>query len=87
MGREVLIRAGSGPQRRGGDGGRLAIERIALDGYRAGELTRFELQQLLGFDNRWDVEQWLAERDVPHEYSVADLHKDRETLNRILTEK
>lgn len=68
----------------GGDLGRAAVEELALKGYRAGKLTRFEVQQLLGLDNRWDTERWLGRRGASMNYSLSDLESDRGTLDRLL---
>lgn len=39
---------------------RAALERLTLDGYRAGHLSRYQVQRLLGFDNRYDAEEAMA---------------------------
>jgi hypothetical protein len=41
---------------------RSTVERIALSGYADGTLSRFQVQRVLGFDNRWDTENWLGRR-------------------------
>lgn len=71
----------------GEDLGRAAIEGIARDGYRAGKFTRYEVQQLLGFDNRWDTERWLGKHGVVMNYSATDLEADRKTLDRALEDR
>jgi len=63
---------------------RAALEALAAEGYRTGKLSRFAVQKLLGFDNRWDAEQWLGARGLHIQYSMTDLDADRETLERIL---
>jgi Uncharacterised protein family (UPF0175) len=68
----------------GDDLGRAAIERLALGGYRAGKLSRYQVQRLLGFDNRYDTEEWLGRNGAVSNYTVDDLHADRETLDRLL---
>ena len=68
----------------GDDLGRAAIERLALDGYRSGKLSRFQVQRLLGFDNRYETEEWLGQRGAVSSYSLSDLRTDRETLDRLL---
>ena len=67
----------------GGDLPRSAIERIALAGYLDGTLSRYHVQRLLGFDNRWDAEEWLGARGASVQYSLADLDQDRSTLDRL----
>jgi hypothetical protein len=68
----------------GDDLGRAALERFALDGYQAGTLSRYQVQRLLGFDNRWNVEEWLGARGANLQYRLADLEQDRVTLDHIL---
>ena len=71
-------------QSRGEDLGRAALESLALDGYNAGYLNRYQVQRLLGFDNRYDTEEWLGRRGASPSYSSSDLHADRDTLDRLL---
>ena len=68
----------------GADLGRAAVEQLALDGYRSGRLSRYQVQQLLGFDNRYDTEDWLGRRGVTANYTLTDLRDDRATLDRLL---
>ncbi len=68
----------------GDDLTRAALEAIAIEGYRAGKLSRYEVQILLSFEDRWETEAWLGGRGVHLNYSVQDLDADRETLDRLL---
>ena len=68
----------------GGDLSRSAVERIALAGYLDGTLSRDQVQRLLGFDNRWDAEEWLGARGAAVQYAAADLDQDRASLDRLL---
>lgn len=67
-----------------GDLNRSAVERIALAGYLDGTLSRYQVQRLLGFDNRWDAEEWLGSRGAALQYSNADLDQDRTNLDKLL---
>jgi hypothetical protein len=67
----------------GADLARAAVEQLALDGYRTGKISRYQVQQLLGFDNRYDTENWLGERGATPHYAVTDLEADLATLDRI----
>ena len=64
----------------GGDLRRAAVEHLALAGYRAGALSRYQVQRLLGLDNRWDAEDWLGARGAAVQYTAADLDRDRAAL-------
>lgn len=68
----------------GDDLGRAALEQLALEGYQAGTMSRYQVQRLLGFDNRWDTEEWLGCRGAHVQYTIADLDDDRANLDRIL---
>jgi len=61
-----------------------AVEQIALGGYLAGTLSRFQVQRLLGFDNRWETEDWLGSRGAAMQYSIDELELDRTNLDRLL---
>ncbi len=68
----------------GDDLSKAALEALALDGYRAGRFSRFQVQELLGFDNRWDTENWLGTRGAAMQYSHSDLESDGETMRRLV---
>jgi len=63
---------------------RTALEAIAVEGYRTGKLSRFEVQTLLGFEDRWQTEAWLGSKGVHPTYGLEDLEADRQTLDRLL---
>lgn len=67
-----------------GDVARAAVERIALAGYLDGTLGRHQVHRLLGFDNRWEAEEWLGSRGATAQYTAADLDADRAALDRDL---
>jgi len=69
----------------GDDLNRAAFEGLVLDGYKAGQLTAFQVQKLLGFDNRYDAEAWLGAHGASINYSIEDLEADREVLDQILS--
>ena len=68
----------------GQDLDRAALEALALEGYRSGRFSAAEVGKLVGLEDRWAVEQWLADRHVPLNYSLADLEADRQALDRLL---
>ena len=49
-----------------------------------GALSRYQVQELLGFTNRWDTEDWLGRHQATVQYSLEDLEADRKTLDRLL---
>jgi hypothetical protein len=63
-----------------GDLSRRILEIIALEGYKSEELTAYQVQQMLGFQTRMEVDGFLKEHGVPLEYTLEDLKKDRAAL-------
>lgn len=68
----------------GADLNRATLEALAIEGYRSHKLSSAEVGRLLGLDDRWVVNQWLADRRVPLNYTLEDLEADRKTLDRLL---
>ncbi|MGB9180493.1 MAG: UPF0175 family protein [Pyrinomonadaceae bacterium] len=63
---------------------RSVLEAIALEGYRSGKLTQAQVRKILGFQTALQVDAFLKAHDVYMDYSVEDLERDRETLERAL---
>jgi hypothetical protein len=63
---------------------RAALEAMAIEGYRSGKLSAFEVQTLLDLENRWETEAWLARHHVHLNYDWDDVVADRATLDRVL---
>lgn len=55
---------------------RLALESIALEGYRSRHLSEEQLRRMLGFESRWDVHAFLKAHGVYLNYSLQDLQED-----------
>lgn len=62
---------------------RRALEALALAEYQAGRLTEFELRQLLGIESRYELDGFLKARGIFHDYTLADLAREQETLDRL----
>jgi predicted HTH domain antitoxin len=63
--------------------GRVALESLAIEGYRAGTLSHFEASQLLGL-SRFEFDGFLKERRIyDHAYGLEDLAHDRETFREL----
>lgn len=60
-------------------------EAYALDLFRRGKLSHYELSRVLGLD-RIETDGWLKRRQVfEGSLTMADLEADRETLNRVMS--
>jgi len=65
------------------DPGREALEALAIEGYRSGKLTQFEVGQLLGL-SRIQTEDFLARHIDLYEYSAEELRAEADLLHRLL---
>ncbi len=55
---------------------RAVLEAISLEGYRANRLTEWDVSQLLGFETRLEVHDFLKEHGASMHYTLDDLHQD-----------
>jgi Uncharacterised protein family (UPF0175) len=62
---------------------RHALGAIALEGYRSAELTEWQVQRLLGFDNRLEAQRFLREHEAYFEYTRAEVEQEIETSRRL----
>ncbi len=62
---------------------RRALEALALDEFRRERLTRPELQRLLGFATRAELDAFLVAHGVSGSYGASDLDRDRADLQRL----
>ncbi len=62
----------------GEDLSRVALEALALEGYRTHTLTEEQIRRLLGFASRFDVHTFLKQHGVYLNYGLADLKHDIE---------
>lgn len=61
-----------------------AKEVLAIDLFRRGRLSHFELSRMLGLD-RFDTDAYLKRHDVfEGSLTMEDLEADRQTLERVL---
>ncbi|HSS78086.1 MAG TPA: UPF0175 family protein [Thermoanaerobaculia bacterium] len=62
---------------------RQALESLAAEFYRAKLLSSAEVQQMLGFETRWQTDAFLKEKEAYLRYSSEDLDKDIEAFRRL----
>jgi Uncharacterised protein family (UPF0175) len=67
----------------GGDLSRRALEALAAEEYKHGHLTKPELQRLLGIETSYQLDGFLKAHDVWIEYTMEDLEREREGLQRL----
>lgn len=59
------------------------MEALAVEGYKSGELTEYQVRTMLGFETRFEVHGFLKSRGVYFEYSQEDLAYEEETSRRL----
>lgn len=67
-----------------GDLAREILEGYALEGYRSGRLTAYQVQELLGFETGMEVDAFLKLHNVPLEMTLEDLEEGRKALDALL---
>ncbi len=69
----------------GGDGmARTVLEDFAVESYRQGRLSAFQVRQLLGHESRWETEEFLSSHDAWPELTVQEMLADGRALNALL---
>ena len=66
-----------------GDLSRRALEALALEEYKNGNLTKPELRRLLGFETRGVLDGFLKAHNIFEDYSLEDMEQEREGLRRL----
>jgi len=66
-----------------GEVARRALEAFGIAEYQAERLTEAELRRMLGFETRYELDGFLKERGVFLAYTMEDLQRERETLDRL----
>lgn len=67
----------------GDDLARKAMEGLALQEYRSGDITDPELRRLLGFRTRCELDGFLKGHGIYSDYSMEDLELERADLRRL----
>ncbi len=68
-----------------GDISREVLETVAVEGFRSGSLTSYQVRKLLGLSTRAEVHQFLVAHDVPWvDYSIEDLERERKELQELI---
>jgi hypothetical protein len=61
------------------DPARATLEALALEGYRSERLSEYDVQQLLGFESRFNVHGFLKEHGTFMHCTMEDIERDTET--------
>lgn len=63
---------------------RRALELLAVDGYKKGNLSEYQVRVMLNFDNRFDVDTFLKENGAFYQYTSEELAGDTAALQNLL---
>ncbi len=66
---------------------RRALELLALDGYKSGELTESQVKVMLGFDDRFEVDAFLKQHGAYYDDTLEDLETSRTVLEELLNQE
>jgi hypothetical protein len=66
----------------GQDPARVALEALALEGYRTELLSESAVRQMLGFETRLEVHAFLKQHRVFLHYDLGDLEQDQATSQK-----
>jgi hypothetical protein len=66
----------------GKDPAQVALEALALEGYRTERLSESAVRRMLGFQTRIQVHEFLKRHGVYLQYDVSDLEHDRVTAHQ-----
>jgi predicted HTH domain antitoxin len=64
-----------------------AREQFLISNYQAGKLSTADIAEILGFQTRHEAHAWLAQRNIPVNYTLADLEQDRTNLKELFGSK
>lgn len=67
-----------------GDLARDLLESYALEGYKSGKLTAYQMQELLGLETRMEVDAFLKAHGISLEMTLEDLEEGRKSLDVLL---
>ncbi|MGD0796483.1 MAG: UPF0175 family protein [Acidobacteriaceae bacterium] len=67
----------------GRDPARVALEALAVEGYRTQRLTEHQVRVMLGFETRMEVHALLAEHDVDLHYTLQHAQQDIAAANQL----
>jgi predicted HTH domain antitoxin len=68
------------------DPAREALEALALEGYRSGTLTQFQVGRLLG-SSRFETEQFLARHVDLYDYDPSELDREAKLLEDLFGQR
>lgn len=78
-------RSDSGPA--GAGPGARHARAVAIEGYRSGTLSAYQIRRMLGFETRYELDGFLKAHNVwENSYGLEELEQDRQTLQQLASE-
>jgi hypothetical protein len=65
------------------DVSRKVLEFVAIQGYLSEELTAYDVQKMLGFQSRFEVDAFFKAHGLRRDYTLEDLERERATAAAI----
>jgi hypothetical protein len=62
---------------------RRTLEALAVEAYRSGVITSFEVERMLNLPSRWETEKFLKQAQGYLDYTELELRCDIETLHKL----
>ena len=62
---------------------RRALEAFGLEEHKASRLAEYELQRLLGFGTRYQLDGFLKAHNVSVDYTIEDTRREQESFRRL----
>jgi hypothetical protein len=63
---------------------RRALELWAVNGYKRGKLSEYQVKVMLRFDSRFDVDAFLKEHGAYYDYTLEELDRGTASLGTLL---
>lgn len=67
----------------GQDIARHILEAYAIHAYQTRMLSEAQLRRLLGFETRYELDDFLAAHHIPRNYTLEDLQQDRQAAREL----
>jgi hypothetical protein len=68
----------------GGGVARRLLEMAVLEGYKSGEFSAYQVQQILGFESRVEVDGFLKQHGVVEEITLEEFAQQKQSLKNLL---
>ena len=62
---------------------RRALEALALEEYKAGRITSVDLQRMLAYTTRYQLDGFLKDHGIFYHYTMEDFDREQESLSRL----